>query len=56
MATSSAEDDEIRFVKGLLNINVNLDATPKIVGSLALRGGYDAGCTTRGRQPSHDAN
>ena len=24
IATSSAEDDEIRFVKGLLNINVNL--------------------------------
>lgn len=47
IATSSAEDDEIRFVKGLLNINVNLDAMPKILGSLALRGGYDAGCTSR---------
>ncbi len=37
IATSSAEDDEIRFVKGLLNINVNLDAMPKILGSLVLR-------------------
>jgi hypothetical protein len=43
----SPEADDIRLVKGLININVNLDTTQKINGDLALRGGYDAGCTTR---------
>ena len=43
----SVEDDEIRLVKGLLNINFNINSPQNINGDLSLRGGYDAGCSTR---------
>jgi hypothetical protein len=47
LASASTEDDEIRFVKGALNLSVDLEPPSKIYGDLALRGGYDSGCTTR---------
>lgn len=51
-AAQSPEADQIRFIRGALALDGNVDAGIKVEGSLQLRGGYAAGCGSR-LDPGH---